>query len=92
MLKFKELFFVFAMLGVASCDPCEQLANKICDCEETPAEQERCKKELELRKSHSSFDQARDVEACKKALTECTSCKALQNHEIEKCGMTRGAD
>jgi len=87
--KFGQLFFFFVILGIASCDPCDELGNKICECEGSAEEQERCKKELELRKTHPSYKEAKNSEQCLLALKSC-SCEALRNNEVEKCGMTRG--
>lgn len=88
MAKIRQLFILFAILLAASCDPCDRLGSAVCDCAETPAEQEACKKELELRKSNPSYQKANDPELCRKALSTCL-CTGLRRNEVEKCGMTR---
>jgi hypothetical protein len=30
-------------LGLSACDPCQALSNRICDCQPTPGDQQRCR-------------------------------------------------
>ena len=75
-----------ALLG-ASCDPCVQLTNSICDCEPTANAQIACRQERELQRSQRDESTA-DQEICARALETCT-CAAMQNNDWEACGMSR---
>jgi hypothetical protein len=98
-VKRKENYFkrtlsaLFALCGLififsgASCDPCVQLSNLVCDCEPTANVQIACRQERELQRSQRNEDDA-DPEICAAALQTCT-CAAMENNDWEACGMTR---
>lgn len=92
MFKIRHFFlFIVIILTTVACDPCDELGNRLCECEDTPQKQETCKKQLELRKSHPSLKQAKDPELCKRILESGTcTCDAWRRNEVEKCGQTRG--
>lgn len=83
--------FGILMLLTSACDPCYELAEKICDCEKTSLARENCKRELDSRKGYKGMQQAKNEQVCIQALKECT-CLLLEENEIEKCGITRSAD
>ena len=75
------------MISGASCDPCVQLSNLVCDCEPTANVQIACRQERELQRSQRNEEDA-DPEICAAALETC-SCAAMENNDWEACGMTR---
>ena len=77
----------FLALSGASCDPCVQLTNSICDCEPTANAQIACRQERELQRSQRDESTA-DQEICARALETCT-CAAMENNDWEACGMSR---
>lgn len=78
---------ILFMFSGASCDPCIQLSNLVCDCEPTANAQIACRQERELQRSQRNEDDA-DPEICAAALETC-SCAAMENNDWEACGMTR---
>jgi hypothetical protein len=85
------VFFMAAtVLGLSACDPCRSLADKICECERTPAARETCRRSLDLFGNMKGFDIATKTDTCRALLSDpkC-NCQAIDNGEFEKCGMTR---
>jgi hypothetical protein len=77
-----------------ACDPCRQLAEKICYCpqghDEESSEETRkqCISDLNLAPQLGYFKQAKKPDICKKALEECT-CEDLNNKNDLRCGSFR---
>lgn len=77
-----------------ACDPCRQLAEKMCHCpkgydeESTEETRRQCISDLNLAPQLGYFKQAKNTEACKKALDEC-KCEDLNNKNDLKCGSFR---
>ena len=86
-VRFMMLSVGFLTLVGASCDPCVQLTNSICDCEPTANAQIACRQERELQRSQRDESTA-DQEICARALETCT-CAAMDNNDWEACGMSR---
>ncbi len=94
---FKVQFALFGFIGFAgllvlsACDPCRDLADYICACEKSTAAQDNCRKALDMRESHKGFEVARNEQICTQLLDPKSGCdcQAIQNHDYEKCGMTR---
>jgi len=85
------LFFLpLVFFGVLACDPCHDLAEKICECKETELEKRQCKHDLNLAKSQKFFEIAKEPKVCEEAHETC-SCEALLRGQDEKCGMYREA-
>lgn len=85
------LMGLMGMLILSACEPCRQLADDICACEKNVIAQDNCRKALDTRASHQGFEMAREEQTCKQMLDPKSGCdcKAIQNHDYEKCGMTR---
>jgi hypothetical protein len=78
---------LFPTLGLSACDPCQALSNRICDCQPTPGDQQRCRiARDEQRNQRDVTDE--DREKCAAALETCT-CDALDENQVELCGLTR---
>lgn len=79
---------VVALLAVPACwDPCDQLANTICDCEKTEIERQQCRQRVEIQKQQRDPSEA-DKQACQSAQTTCT-CEALAEGRLSACGFSR---
>lgn len=77
------------MLLLPACDPCQSLAEKMCDCKYGEGEEgRRCRSDLNLAKSLIYFEVAKDPKVCLKALKECP-CDKLYDGDDRKCGMYR---
>jgi len=75
---------------VSACDPCRTLAEKICDCEESGAARDNCKRSLDTFSNMQSFSFAERTEICQEKLKDPNcSCLAIRNGQLENCGMTR---
>ncbi len=92
-VQFAKLCLIgfLGLLFLSACEPCHQLADYICACESTVIAQDSCRKALDMRSGYWGFDMARDENICVETLspTSKCDCQAIQNHEYEKCGMTR---
>lgn len=76
-----------ALMG---CDPCRSLAEKICECEETSAQRDVCRRSLDLFGNMQSYSAAAKTQMCSEVLKrESCTCPALQAGQVENCGMTR---
>ena len=78
---------VFAAVALASSacqDPCVQLAERICSCEDTASDRSLCRTErIVNQQSHIQITDA-DRDACQAALATC-DCNALDQNDLEKC-------
>lgn len=76
--------------GAMACDPCRDLAEKMCACKESEAEKIKCKNDLNLAKSHKFFETTNEPGVCEEALKTC-SCEDLMRGQDSKCGIYRRA-
>ncbi len=76
-------------LGLAGCDPCRQLAEKICSCKESEEERRDCEKSLGLAPEHKYFKNAQEPEKCEQALKDCPTCEDIRNNKDDRCGLYR---
>jgi hypothetical protein len=78
----------FAALAGGCTDECQQLAEQICECENTPRERESCRLQVNsVRQTQADpTDEQRDT--CQAALASCT-CAALERNETFRCGFTQ---
>lgn len=77
-----------AALFLAACqDPCVLLAQRICQCEPSPAEQRLCiERRIEAQEEREPSDE--ELLACEAALETC-SCQALDENRYDLCGFSR---
>jgi hypothetical protein len=78
----------FLMLIFLGCDPCRDLAEKICDCKgdrETSEERSQCRANLALPKGQKFFSVVRDPKKCEEVFKHC-SCEQLLKGNDEQCG------
>jgi len=88
LLRLPSAFLLaFISLTVWGCDPCSELADRICDCEETPNAKLRCQQEREVQRNQREVLEE-NQEACAAALQTC-NCEALEQNQVDLCGMTR---
>lgn len=85
-----KLFSCSALLGIFACNPCHEVAEKMCECIENQNEREQCKTDLNLAKSHKFFEIAKEPKVCEEVMSMCT-CEQLLRGEDEKCGRYRKA-
>lgn len=86
-----RILIVFMFLwGATACDPCRDLAEKMCACKESEAERLQCRNDLNLAKSHKFFEIAKEPKVCEEALTTC-SCEDLMRGQDGKCALYRKA-
>jgi len=79
----------FVLFVLSACDPCRDLAEKICDCKEsTEEDRRRCRAELNVAKGHRYFGKAQDLKICEDALKNC-SCEELIKGQSTRCGLER---
>ena len=83
--------FLFSMLLVSGCkNPCKELADKVCSCKGTLAEQHACQTDINARKRFYEIPRTENEQECQRILDAKTcTCKALDIGQIEGCGMTR---
>ena len=74
-------------LAAGCFDPCDRLADKICDCENTEIETLQCKQRVEIQKDQRK-PADEDRAACEAALETCT-CEALERMDLAACGFAR---
>ena len=90
--KFRNVFLCTHLLAITlllfGCDPCKQLAERICQCKNTEEERKQCSSDLSMAKQHQYFKDAGDGQACIEALKKC-SCAEINSGEDEECGMYR---
>jgi hypothetical protein len=79
---------ILFLCGALACDPCRQLADLVCTCEQNTDKRKKCHNELGLASQHVYFDQAKETQVCEEALKNCL-CVDLNNGKSEKCGMSR---
>jgi hypothetical protein len=75
-------------LLAAGCDPCYQLAEKICGCEQSDEKRRSCISNLGKAQEHHGFKNAKNAEVCEQAIKNCTCEKIADNSDAE-CGMYR---
>jgi uncharacterized protein YgiB involved in biofilm formation len=79
-------------LGAAACgSACEDLANKICDCQPTRAKKESCKISYDTANQNIDPSSEQD-DACQAILDSgnCT-CESLQAGDLASCGLSNDA-
>lgn len=84
------MLFVAASLGLASgcTDECQELAERVCECEQTLNEREACRIAFQAQERNRPDPTDEQREACGQALETCT-CAALEENETFRCGFTR---
>ena len=89
--KPRNVCLVLGMLFVWGCkNPCKELADKVCSCKSTLAEQHACQTNSNARKSFYEIPRTENEQECQRILDAKTcTCKALDRGHIEGCGMTR---
>jgi hypothetical protein len=76
-------------LWLSGCDPCRDLAEKLCDCMgKNEIRIRQCKENLNLAKSHKFFDIAKDPKICEQVFQKCP-CEKLLDQEDQECGSYR---
>lgn len=76
------------VLGAGGCfDPCDTLADRICECEPSELATLQCKRRVEIQKEQHKPTDA-DRAACEAALETC-SCDALERGKLSACGFAR---
>jgi hypothetical protein len=81
------LLVAAAALGVACDDPCTELANTICDCEDTESRQQTCRNEVEAKAEAKPPDDAAQ-DRCQSILDADTcNCDALAEGQLAACGL-----
>ncbi|MEM7402611.1 MAG: hypothetical protein AAF310_01135 [Myxococcota bacterium] len=93
-LRCSHALLACALLGTSlllGCrNPCKELADKVCSCKSTLAQQQVCQTNMSARKRFYEIPRTENESECQRILDakSCT-CKALDRNEIDKCGMTR---
>jgi hypothetical protein len=86
------LTLLVSLIGIAACDPCRQLAVKICNCKDRDDEKKRCINDLGLAKDHIYIKEAeKDQKVCLDALNDRCTCEDINNGNDENCGRFRPA-
>lgn len=79
-----------AALSLLACNPCRDLAEKICECEENSTARDNCRRSLDIFSRLKSFDEASKPDLCREILkSESCNCLAIKDGHVERCGMTR---
>jgi len=82
------LLATLLLLTASGCfDPCDTLADRICECEPTELATLQCKQRVEVQKEQHKPTDA-DRSACEAALETCT-CDALEQRKLSACGYAR---
>lgn len=89
LLRRYNIALLVVFFGLVACDPCRELADKICQCQKTDEERRQCTNALGLAGQQEYFKQAKDQETCTIALKKNCSCPQLNNDEDQECGMYR---
>lgn len=74
-------------MGSSCLNPCQQLAQKICSCEPTTAEQQACTRQAQLQQDQRTLTNE-DRLYCQQTLVNC-ECRALKEGKLEVCGLSR---
>lgn len=82
-----KLGLVF-LLSLSSCDPCRQLAERICSCQSEDSKQQ-CMSDLSLASQHEYFSKAKEPAVCEEALKKGCSCLQFNNQQDAECGNYR---
>ncbi|MFZ9887805.1 MAG: hypothetical protein ACO3JL_09910 [Myxococcota bacterium] len=69
-------------------NPCEQLADLVCECGATRGERQACLAEVSAQQQSQPSPTAEQEEVCAAALVTCT-CEDLANQRTDRCGFTR---
>jgi|HubBroStandDraft_4_1064222.scaffolds.fasta_scaffold524252_2 hypothetical protein len=77
-------------LCLEACDPCRELADKMCDCNNSEAERLKCRNDLNLAKAQNFPESKEESKVCMEALNNC-SCEDLMRGDYAKCGLYRNA-
>ncbi len=86
IVSMAALLWLFCLTG---CDPCRQLAERICMCRETEVERRECINHLSLSTEHKYFKNAKDGSVCQQALEKGCTCEQINNGQDQQCGMYR---
>ncbi len=69
-------------------DECQQLSDVVCECGETRADREACRREIESQQQNQTPASEAQLGTCRAALETCT-CAALEQNRTDLCGFTR---
>jgi hypothetical protein len=79
------LLLLAALSGVACTDPCEALAERICQCQEDPNARAACRTERITNQKSSKVITDEDKSRCTAALDTC-ECVDLDENRTDECG------
>lgn len=78
------LILLVSLFGMA-CDPCRQMAERICNCKEPLQARQDCISQLSLAPLHEGFLSAKRRERCERDLEICVSCEKINNKDDTDC-------
>lgn len=78
-----------AGVSMNACDPCRQLAEKICRCIPEEEEKQLCLSNLSLPPQHQYFPNSKEEGICEQALKKDCSCERINNLDDAECEMYR---
>lgn len=79
-----------ASVAIMGCDPCRNLAEKICECEKNSTARDNCRRSLSTLEGQNGFGSAVKSDVCREILkSEACTCQAIDEGRVENCGMTR---
>lgn len=82
-----EALALASLLTLAACsDPCRALADKICSCRPSTAEQNACLEQVKATTAHEPSDS--ENQRCAELIDGCT-CEALEQNELAACGLAK---
>ena len=81
------LLLGFVATSAACLDPCDRLATRICECEDSDLARETCRQRVELQKENLKPSEA-NKQSCEAALDTC-NCAALDRLNLAACGFSR---
>jgi hypothetical protein len=80
------LVFIGAYIVAACANDCKDLANKICDCQPTFSQQQRCQDAVDA--ANENADLSDKQQDCCKALLDTCECDRLAAGDFAACGLT----
>lgn len=91
LLKWRyNLILALVITFTMACDPCRQLAERICQCHETEEDQKKCLADLNMASQHEYFSKNNHPQLCEDALTKCGDCAKINNDkDYDNCGIYR---
>ncbi len=87
---FAVLLALWPLVGAGcSINPCQQLAERICQCELSAAQRQSCRtNRITNQQNQFGFSLDGDADRCTAALETCT-CDALDRQQTDQCGFTK---